>query len=679
MTARAVILGLLGVAFISVFTYWNNSVMQQTALVGNNLPFSVYGSLILFVLLANPLLARIHARLAFSGRELAVALVLVLAACCIPGSGLMRTFPSSIVLPHHYARTEVGWSEQRVLEMAPENALVDVSEHDSSTVVNGFLQGLGVGTRHIDFLDVPWEAWAPALAAWLPLIVVLWVSLVGLSLLVHRQWADHEQLPYPIAQFADSLLPDERGGLSPVFRNRMFWCGALAMLVIHLNNYAVSWFPEYMVHIPLQFNFWSLSQTFETVREGGGRFLFSPTLYPTVIAFSFFLAAEVSLSLGIGPIVYVYLSGLLLGAGISLGGGDYLGLKPQTFLNAGAYLGLLFAMMYTGRFFYFNALCRALGMRGAREVGLVPTWGMRIFLLGFLAFVLCAENLGIAWPLAILYGLGVVAIFVVMARIMAETGLFFMQAYTFPCVVIWGTFGSHALGPEALLGLLLLTTVLLVDPREALMPFIVTSLKLVDIRKVPIGKAGVGFMAALLLGLGLAVPVQLYIQYDRGADMSDRWANGVVPKLPFEQAARVKQRLDAQDALESSAAREGWERIAAISPDREMLLYLGVGLALVTVFTACRLRFPRWPLHPVMFLVWSTYPGKLFAISFLLGSAIKAAVTKYGGPAGYQKLKPLMFGVIAGELLGALLPSLFGAAYYLTTGEIPKSFKIFPG
>ena len=105
MTWRAVLAGLVAGAFICAFGYFNDAMMHQTMFIGSNMPISVYGGLILFVLILNPLLKR----WAFSAGELAVALALVLAMCCIPGSGLMRTFTMTLMMPQHLERSTPGW------------------------------------------------------------------------------------------------------------------------------------------------------------------------------------------------------------------------------------------------------------------------------------------------------------------------------------------------------------------------------------------------------------------------------------------------------------------------------------------------------------------------------------------------------------------------------------------
>ncbi len=103
------------------------------------------------------------------------------------------------------------------------------------------------------------------------------------------------------------------------------------------------------------------------------------------------------------------------------------------------------------------------------------------------------------------------------------------------------------------------------------------------------------------------------------------------------------------------------------------------GFALVMVFSLGRLRFPKWPLHPVIFLIWATYPAGCFAFSFLLGWLVKATIARFGGSKVYQDLKPMMYGLIAGELVGTFVPVLIGFVYFLATGNNPQAFRVFPG
>jgi hypothetical protein len=648
--------------------------------VGNNMPISVFGGLIVFVVFLNPLLLRLfRKRGSFTGAELALILVMTLGACCVPGSGLMRTFTSTLIMPHHYARLTPGWRSENIIDLAPKRMLVDVSQ-DPDRVLNGFVQGLGTPEKPLPFGDVPWGAWRATLLFWLPVIVTLWGGLIGLCLVLHWQWTHHERLPYPIAQFATSMLPKADEPSSGILRQRLFWLGTGAVLVLHLNNYAYEWFPDVLLPIKTHIDLWALSDLMTTFVAGhGGNFVFRPRLYFTAIAFAYFLASDASLSLGLGPYLFIYLSGTLSRYGISTEAGRFFAPKMRVFAGAGAYLGMMATILYMGRRFFANVARRALGMTSHDEVQSAAVWGLRVAALCLLAFVVQLAAVGLDWQLAVLYTALIVVIFTVMSRVVAETGLFFIQAWWFPGAVICGVLGYQAMGVQSVIIMILLTEVLALDTREALMPFTINSLNILDMKELKVGRSAACCAVALAVGLAVAVPFVLYMQYNRGVDLSDSWANRLVPQEAFAQALVVRRQLQAQDSLETAENVSGFGRFLRMSPDPALMGCLAIGLVLVLAMSFCRMRFPKFPLHPVMFLIWHTYPGKAFAASFLVGWLIKFAVTKYGGSRLYLRLKPLMFGLIAGEMLGGLASIVIGLCYYLVTGDLPKRFAIMPG
>ena len=682
MTLRAILLGFAGACCICGFTYFNDRVMHQTFFIGHYLPIGVYGGLLLFLMLLNPLLWRYVSPLALRGKEVVVVLTLMLAACCVPGPSLMRSFTGTQILPHHYNKTEAGWKTQGVLEMVPKQMLVDVTPENESDVLGGFIQGLvrKEGQKHISLGDIPWYAWVKTFAFWLPLILALFVAMLGLSLVVHRQWSSHEQLPYPIATFVHALLPGEQSAWGVMWHSRLFWTGTLVVLAIHLNNFACVSYPDKLIPIRLVFDFMPLQKLFPTFFGGFTHvLLLRPQIFFVAIAIAYFLASDVSLSLAIGPFLYCAMLGVFGTYGVSMIGGGYMQPKPLTFLFFGAFFGTFLALLHMGRHYYSMVFRRALFLPASQQPEQAALWGARVFLVGLVVFVLMLIGLGVDWQIAILYTGLMVVIFLVQSRILAETGAFFMRAYWWPGVALAGLFGIKALDPQTVLILMLVTVVFALDPREALMPFMVNSLKLLDLRKVPIGRTSVLSGLVVVVGLVVAIPVTLYFQYDRGMDKTD--TRGIVgaPKVAFTETVRVKQRLIAQDNLEATKEISGWGRFANLQPNVPCMIGFGAGLGLVTLFTFCRLRFARWPLHPVLFLLWHNYPGGVMAVSFLIGWLIKVTVTKYGGAAGYQKLKPLMFGLVAGEILGAVAPMVIGGLKFFLTGDPPTTFNIMPG
>jgi hypothetical protein len=669
VTYRALILGFFGVVLLCGATYFNDYLLQQTPLIGNHLPISIYGGLLLFLLLINPLLARMGSRMPLQGKELVVILALCLAAATVPSSGLLRTMTNLLMLPHHLTKSEPGWNRQGLIELLPDQILADPGEGDNA--LNSFIQGLGRGGQNIGLGDIPWEAWTTTLSFWVPMILFIYLAMLGLALVVHRQWSDHEQLPYPLVKFADALLPDQPGkALGAVFQNRLFWLGAGLVGAIQISRFAYVWFPGW-VEIPLTFSFTSLFSGAPAIQAEGVQ-AFNFRVYFSMIAIAYFLAADVGLAIGLAPMIYPFIAAFFTSQGISLKGGG--SQAPERFVVAGAFFGIFATILYTGRHYFLATFRRALGLGGA-PVPLDSLWGARLFLTAMVCFigglVFVGMELWVASALAFVF----VIFYLVLGRIIAETGLFFIQPWWVPSALFLGLLGGNALTPETIILLFFVSAIFMIDPREAVMPFLINALKLVDIRKVPVGKSAVGLGAALVLALAVALPVTLYHQYNKGTRMGDSWAANHVPKMPFNETLKVVQRLDAQGALESASTPS----FQNISPNPTLLTAFIVGLGLTAFLSIGRLRFVKWPIHPICMIVFCSYAGYMVAFSFLIGWAIKSFVTKYGGETGFHAVKPLMFGLIAGDLIGGIIPIIVGWIYYFSTGELPKPFSIFPG
>ena len=175
------------------------------------------------------------------------------------------------------------------------------------------------------------------------------------------------------------------------------------------------------------------------------------------------------------------------------------------------------------------------------------------------------------------------------------------------------------------------------------------------------------------------MPVVLRLQYQHGVTTSgDWWSNGSKPREPFWSSLGVRNALEAQGTLEESDRISGWQRLAAVRPDRSSMITFSLSFGAVLLFMFLRHRFPAWPFHPLMLVTMSMWSASVFSFSILLGWLIKTLVMKYGGATLYQKLKPLMIGLIAGEMLGIIVPVIVGAIYFAVTGEPPKVFHVLP-
>ena len=415
-------------------------------------------------------------------------------------------------------------------------------------------------------------------------------------------------------------------------------------------------------------------------QRGNGAGLLAPVIYFSIVGLAYFLSSDVVLSCSIGPYIWCYVCGCFAAYGISLtetiDGTYYLGLNLQSMLNFGAYFGMFIIIIYLGRRYYSSAFKRAIGLKSGDFVEPHVVNGVRCFLILLPLLFIQMLAVGLEWPLAILYIAVLFLFYIMISRVMCETGIFYIQPFFMPSGVVWALFGSGTLGTKQLMILLMFSLVLVVDPRETLLPFISGSLKVNDDQQLKLGKSISWCTIALIIGMSIAIPMTIFLQY--GTPWADSWASKVVPRMTCDNVNAVAQKLLQQDKLETTAAYTSLQRIMAMRPEPSAMLAGVTGLALVLLFAFARLHITWWPIHPVLFLVWATEPQRRMAGAFLIGWIIKSLVSKYGGAKCYQLLKPTMFGLVAGEILGALIPCIICAIYYGVTKEIPPRFMVLP-
>jgi len=726
MTRRSVILGFLGGIALCSLCYFNDFVINQRMLIPHQMPPVVYGGLLLGVLVGALASRWTKRRWTLSGTEWAVVTCLCLVACGIPGWGLIQNVPPTALMTHHYSRLQPSWRSGKVdvVKTVPKQMLVDL-DGDDGTILNGYVRGLGEGNRHIPVKAVPWRAWAGASRFWLPYVLSLTIAVLGLALVLHRQWAHHEALPYPISVFAHALLPGEGQTEGSVFRVRLFWIGALSVLALQMNNYLVQWFPHYLIPVQLSVDLKPLYRVLPFLNGPG----FHYQLSFAVVGLAYFLRTSVALSVGLVPYLYVAVSLILAGYGVSLTGGAHLGGNYNTFLFAGGYVGVLLLMLYTGRHYYWNALRQGLFfpladeetdrsvsmMRAAAFAGMVcalllfvlgagwllalpaagavfalhlrwapaltvkhpvgseAVWGVRVFVAGILVFVAVLVAVGLDWQFAVMFAAITVMTFVVVSRIVAETGAFHFGTFFLPGPLIMGFMGAAAVGPKAMVIMSLASSAILLAPGWAPMPFMAQALKLADMAKAKVLDTARWAAVLILVCAPLALACTLYWSYDRGAPLHN-WPV-VANQYPGRDVVAITRRLEGQGTLEQANSLHGWGRFMHVSPDRPRVTAFLITAGLAILCGWCNLRFTWWPFHPVMFLFLGSFHGQWISVSLLVGCAVKVGVTRYGGAALYNRLKPLMIGFIAGSVVAASVPMVVGAVYYLATGEPPVRMR----
>ncbi|MGA2264818.1 MAG: DUF6785 family protein [Phycisphaerae bacterium] len=685
MTFRAIIVGLLGAIAIATIGYLNDEALKLASLIaGQQLPIAVIGTMIVMLVTVNPLLGRLRPSWSFRPAELGTVTMLLLVSCSIPSRGLMINLLPALSMPVHYSQIDPGWRRNNLLGYVPPAMMLPIPSSASGegegnvnpNAVNWLVTGAGQKGRWLPFDKVPWSAWTRPMIFWGSMLAMMTIAVIALALIVHRQWSSHERLRYPIADFTTTLLSRPEGAkVAPVFRNKLFWIGLSVVVIIHFVNGLNQWYNEKLVSIPLSFSFAAIRTKWPQIDDYPWRSgVLSFRIYPVVIGFSFFLASEVSLSLGLSQLIFLPIWLLLVARGVDMST-HYVGGGVGGWQRFGSYVALGLMMLYAGRRYYGQVLMAAITFRRREALERSAVWACRLLLLSLAGMVCLAVSQGLPWPLAILTFLMILLMMVCVSRVNAETGLFFLQPRWQPLGVLVGFFGGAALGPQAMVIIGLLGMVLCLDTSQALMPYFVNSLRICENLGVRPARTALPAGGTYAIAAMLGIIVALWVSYNFG--FRTDWTRNRVPIDSFNIVNREITDTRIAGQLEQSKSLSPLERLAAFRPDQKFLASAGVGLALVLVVGLLRLRLPWWPLHPVAFLVWDTSPMNAFSQSFLLGWLIKTAVMRLGGHQTYNKAKPLMTGLIAGDLLGVLVWMVIGAVYYLTTGLSPTESQIY--
>ncbi len=657
ITWRSLLLGLVGVLFICGLTPYNDYAVNSTFLVGNFLPVGLLMVFIGFTVVINGPLNKYAPRYALGTPELVVAFAMALVSCGLPSSGLMRYLPASLVGMHYRAVDNTETADVLRAAGLPRWLFPDsLRENDGDViaigndpVVRNFLGRVPIEDESFvnRLAAVPWEAWLTPALTWGILLAFMLGMVLCLSVVVRRQWVDNERLPFPLAEVYLSLLEQPRPGraLNDLLSQRWFWIAAASVFCIHSLNAANQYFPSLVPAIPLGFNFYDILGT-EPWRFTDWGFK-AATVYFCVIGLVYFLQTGVSFSL--------WFFFLALQVVHMIYGGFQSNLSEQMRREQlfGGVVAYAIALVWVGRAQWWLVLRHMIGRAGPDEPQgrympyVLAGWGLigcALGIYGWLIAVGCAPV-----GSAVLVGL-LMMLFLVMARIVAETGLPFVQLNT-PLTTPWAI-GSGDLGLSwwrTSIRTIFMHNWFFVlftsDMREAPIVYATHALRVADqgaYSQERTWRRAIGLTVclagALAIGFVVSGASMLFVEYSYAATL-DR--ENSQPLNGYATESQPKNLIN--------ATRDFIPPNAGSKEVHSQLGHFTFGALFTSLLSWGRLRFPWWPLHPVGFLMVYGYPMLKIWFSVFLGWLCKAMVVRFGGTNLFRELRPLFVGLILGE------------------------------
>ncbi len=671
VTVRSVLLGLLGVVLIAALTPYNDYAMGNTYLIGNFLPIGLVLVTLAILFLINAPLRKFAPKLAIREAELAVILGMILAGCAVPSSGLMRYLPAGIVGIYNYAYENPTYAalvdEAKVPTwLLPEVDGKNAAQIGDSDVFKYYRMRAPDGV-------VPWGAWVRPMLTWGAFFAMFAGLVMSLSIIIRRQWSENERLAFPLAGIYSSLIeaPPPGKAINQTLSAGGFWIAAGAVFFIHGLNALHTYFPSAPA-IPISFDF-SPTLGDEPWKYMHGDFKASQ-IYFSILGISFFLQAKVGFSLWF--LFALYQVALML---IQTGGGDAISSPMQQDQTFGSLLVMTGVILYIGRAHWWMVVRHMVGRHRPDETESrylpysVAGWLSVLFWVGIVCWFRLA---GTTWLGGVVISLSVMLMLLMSARVLAETGMIFVQInwltpriWQYPMLLpatpvrtsattffMAGWFGQ-----------------LFHDLRENLAGFFQQGVRVADeaaYERSRTWRTAFPFLGAIVLALAVAYVVSfcsmLKTEYSYANTLSST-PSTPVNQYAIESAVRSNV-LDPAVTYKAGPPRES----------HNSAVHVAIGAGITGLLAVLRLTLSWWPLHPIAFVVlyaWAT--GKAY-FSVFLGWICKVVVVRLGGASLLKKARPVFIGLIVGEA--------FAAGFWLITSLLLhwaefdyKSIMLMPG
>lgn len=639
VTWRSVGLGTIAVVLVCGLAPFNDYVVANSYLVGSYLPLIVVVWLFALTVLVNGPLHRWAPRWALSAGEMAVVLAMMLVACSIPGTGMMRFLLPTLVAPFRFGVVNPQfWNAFLAMDLPPWLFPVEsMRDGRSSEIVRGFYDRLQEG-------PVPYGAWVVPLAGWGVFVGAMVTALVALAMLVRHQWAVNERLAFPLAQLQVSLIEPPRKGrmLNDLLGSRVFWIGLIAVFCLHSMTALQQYFPRVVPAIPLRFNLTSVLSNEPWVYLHGS--VKSAAIYFTFIGIAYFIQARISFSLWALFLLAqcVNVQQRMMQSEITAAAW-----RDQ---HLGAAVMMVVGILWIGRHRWVSILRQMVGIDRNREGDFASyrlTGWVLVGSLGVMAGWLVFVGVQV-WMAVLIIGFILLA-HLVTSRVVAETGLPFVRMDA-SVMQINANLSPATLRGEDVFFSGAFTANGILPTRESVMCFGLHGMQATATATATEGAVGntrrrsvlVLMGWALALGFAVSVVSSLWCYYRYATPMTPQ-IQTVINPVGLEDRPRV----DVVDPL----AR--WSTGYQVRPAHNAWMHMGIGATITGFLQFASWRWVAWPLAPVGYVLASSWYLQVAWFSLMLGWGAKVVILKYGGPKLLQAARPLFVGIIFGEAVAA--------------------------
>lgn len=614
LTKRSVLIGLAIAIFVNVASPYTES----RAFSNFSWSYIPEGAMIpfLFVLIIQIAMMRIRPEYAFSSEELITIFIIALVSNSTP-IFLIYFFLSAIVSPHYFSSPENRWAIDLIPYMRKWLIVND------PLAARWFYEGISKGGK------IPWLSWSIPLLSWFPFLLAFVLSSYIAVMILKKQWMEHEKLSYPIMQIPLALIEGTTSrDKIPPFKRKSFWAGFLipfSFMTASVIHGLMPSFPAIPVdHIGCLFlGHWA------PVRS-------QSLLHFSFLAFciSYFVPNNILLSIWLFYLITLVEEAIFnryLPFGRGYGGMFVWGNAAISWQSFGAFFFMTASSLFIARRQIWNFLKD--GWYGTRREGEILNPRPSLVVLSLSITFMVVWLLLSGMPLIVLFVFLPITflIYLGLARIVCQTGIFYVVPPNIAQNVTIGILGSKLIGPQGMVSLALSYS-WQGDVQTVLPVLSAQGAKLWE----KVGSAG-GFSKMVILtafvGMIASSSFIIWHGYKLGGAMNfDTWIwNGWGPQVYNQVLSQIYN---------------------PSGPSLKYLVWFGIGSTAMAVLTWLHLRFSWWPIHPVGFAVASSFTLYAVYLAAFLSWMTKGLILRWFGLKTYRSSAPFFIGMVVGHFAG---------------------------
>ncbi len=606
-TTRALITGSLFVVLIGFWHQQSTMLAISADLQAVYPPTPAVVLLLLMITALNPLLGRIKTSLRYSAGEIITVYAMALIGTPLIATGWAQSLLPMQISPHYYATPENNYQRDFFAHLKSW-----FGPSDSETV-RAFFEG---GAE-----SIPWMQWLPMLLIWTIFTLVIYATFFCIVVLLKKQWIERERLSFPLLKLPLEMIQGVKDGKHSLLRNKLTWIGVAVPVVLHTVNGLNAYVPG----IPAIPTFLDLSR-FLTQPPWSSMWGVHIHFKPMVIGIGYLMNLEVAFSCWFFFLMQKLM--LVVTEAMSWWSGTDSAMAGFPFLQEqqqGAFLGLFVVYIWVLRKHLKESVRAA--WSGVGEDAVKYRWAWLGFLGGSLFIIGFAKFAGMSLLIATLFLILLIIHTFVYTRINAEAGLAHGHLDEAVTDIISVPFGSSAVGTK---NLTILATFgwVMKDMRGYMMPRMLDTYKLDTEAKTRLKGVILIVTLAILVGMVVGAWSELVLCYKYGANSLCTWRREQA-HLPFKNLSTLVQNpLLVKSSMPS--------------------LFIGIGTAVVLLFSYLRMRFIWWPFHPIGYAlsmalgIWSM---------LFFGWLFRLVIFRLGGTKGYRRALPFFLGLILGDFI----------------------------